>query len=159
MPKRSLMLAGGGVKVAFQAGALQVWLDEAGIEFDHADAVSAACFNLAMWAQGMSGTRIADNWRAFRPLSAVTLNWRELLRLPWAESLLKLDAFRRKVFPTWGLDFAALKASPRLATFNVYNFSRHELRPVPTAEITEDLLIAAASLSLWFPPVRIGGEM
>lgn len=47
MPKCSLMLAGGGVKIAFQAGVLQVWLDEVGIEFDHADAVSAACFNLA----------------------------------------------------------------------------------------------------------------
>ena len=48
---------------AFQAGVLQVWLDEAGLEFDRGDAVSAACFNLAMWAQGMSGTEIADNWR------------------------------------------------------------------------------------------------
>ena len=30
-PKRSLILAGGGIKVAFQAGVLQVWLDEAGV--------------------------------------------------------------------------------------------------------------------------------
>jgi predicted acylesterase/phospholipase RssA len=52
MPKRSLMLAGGGLKIAFQAGVLQVWLDEMGFEFDHADGVSAASFNLAMWAQG-----------------------------------------------------------------------------------------------------------
>jgi predicted acylesterase/phospholipase RssA len=29
--KRSLILAGGGIKVAFQAGVLQVWLDEAGL--------------------------------------------------------------------------------------------------------------------------------
>jgi predicted patatin/cPLA2 family phospholipase len=63
MPKRSLMLAGGGLKIAFQAGVLQVWLDEAGLTFDHADGVSAACFNLAMWTQGMSGRQIADNWR------------------------------------------------------------------------------------------------
>ena len=27
---RALMMAGGGVKVGFQAGVLQVWLDEAG---------------------------------------------------------------------------------------------------------------------------------
>ena len=33
MTKRSLMLAGGGMKVAFQAGVLQVWLDEAGLHF------------------------------------------------------------------------------------------------------------------------------
>ena len=31
------------MKVAFQAGVLQVWLDEAGLEFDRGDAVSAAC--------------------------------------------------------------------------------------------------------------------
>ena len=30
--KRSLILAGGGIKVAFQAGVLQVWLDEAGFK-------------------------------------------------------------------------------------------------------------------------------
>ena len=75
MPKRSLMLAGGGLKIAFQAGVLQVWLDEAGIEFDHADGVSAACFNLAMWAQGMTGTQIADCWRKFRPVAAVKLSF------------------------------------------------------------------------------------
>jgi predicted acylesterase/phospholipase RssA len=81
MPKRSLMLAGGGLKIAFQAGVLQVWLDEAGLEFDHADAVSAACFNLAMWAQGMSGTRIADNWRKLDPVAGVDVNWPQLARL------------------------------------------------------------------------------
>ncbi len=37
MPKRSLMLAGGGLKIAFQAGVLQVWLDEADLRFDHAE--------------------------------------------------------------------------------------------------------------------------
>lgn len=70
MPKRSLMLAGGGLKIPFQAGVLQVWLDEAGIQFDHADGVSVACFNLAMWAQGMSSNQIADNWQGFNPLAA-----------------------------------------------------------------------------------------
>lgn len=36
--RRSLMLAGGALKVGFQAGVLQVWHDEAGgLEFDHAD--------------------------------------------------------------------------------------------------------------------------
>ncbi|MBA3851635.1 MAG: patatin-like phospholipase family protein, partial [Chloroflexi bacterium] len=60
MTRRALILAGGGYKVAFQAGVLQVWLDEAGLEFDHADGASGGNLNLAMWCQGMSGTRIAD---------------------------------------------------------------------------------------------------
>jgi predicted patatin/cPLA2 family phospholipase len=158
MAKRSLMLAGGGVKIAFQAGVLQVWLDEAGIQFDHADGVSAACFNLAMWAQGMSGAQIAENWRNFKPIAAVRVNWRELARLFRAASLFRLDAFRQKIFAEWGIDWGKIRGGGREATFNVYNFSKHELRPVTAPELTEDFLIAAASLPVWFPPVRIDGD-
>lgn len=158
MPKRSLMLAGGGLKIPFQAGVLQVWLDEAGIKFDHADGVSAAAFNLAMWAQGMSGTQIADNWRRFKPLAAVGINWSQLPLLFFAESFFKLDAFREKIFPRWGIDLEKIRANHREATFNVYNFSRHQLRPVATPEITEDFLIATASLPMFFPPVKIEGD-
>jgi predicted acylesterase/phospholipase RssA len=158
MPKRSLMLAGGGLKIAFQAGVLQVWLDEMGIKFDHADGVSAACFNVAMWAQGMSGRQIADHWRNFKPLAAIGLNWRQLLRLFRAESIFTLNAFRKKFFREWGLDWNAIRSSGREATFNVYNFSQHKLRPVTAPELTEDFLIASGSLPLWFPPVRIAGD-
>ena len=158
MPKRSLMLAGGGVKVAFQAGVLQVWLDEAGLEFDHGDAVSAACFNLVMWVQGMSGTEIADNWRNTSPLSEVDVNGPQLARLLYAASLLDLEEFRRRIFPAWKLDWSKIRSSPREASFNVYNFSKHELRPIQAAEMTEDLLVATASLPMWFPPVRIAND-
>ena len=158
MPKRSLMLAGAGLKIPFQAGVLQVWLDEAGIEFDHGDGVSAACFNLAMWVQGMSGTQIADNWRNFKPFSAVDVNWSQLPLLVFAESFFELDAFRKKIFPGWGIDLNKIRASPREATFNVYNFSTHQLRPVTTPELTEDFLIATASLPMFFPPVKIEGD-
>jgi predicted acylesterase/phospholipase RssA len=111
-----------------------------------------------MWAQGMSGKRIADNWRNFNPIAAVGVNWRQLLRLFHAASLLKLDAFRRKIFPAWGIDFEKIRAGGREATFNIYNFSKHELRPVTVAELTEDVLIASSSLPIWFPPVVIGGD-
>ena len=67
MTSRALLLAGGGLKIAFQAGVLQVWLDELRQTFDQADAVSAATFNLAMLCSGQDGTTIADHWRAFRP--------------------------------------------------------------------------------------------
>ena len=152
------MLAGGGVKIAFQAGVLQVWLDEAGLKFDHADAVSAACFNLAMWTQGMTGTRIADNWRNVDPLSEVDIDFRDLAKLLYAKSLFTLDAFRQRVFPAWGIDFKQLRASTREATFNIYNFSKHELTPVEAHELTEDHLAAAGSLPVWFPPVTIDGD-
>src|SRR5437867_2782916 len=81
--KRSLILAGGGIKVSFQAGVLQVWLDEAGLTFDHVDAASG----------------------------------------------------------------------------DVFNFSKKELKVIEPKDMTEDILAACVSLPMWFPPVRIGGDI
>jgi predicted patatin/cPLA2 family phospholipase len=155
--KRALILAGGGLKVAFQAGVLQVWLDEAGLTFDHADGASGGCFNLAMYVQGMSGQRIADNWRQFQPLTGISFNPR-LDRLLFAPSLFTLDAYRGKAFPAWGLDWNAIRASRRSATFNYYNFSRMKLEVAEPAAMTEDKLAACVSLPMWFPPVVIDGD-
>ena len=122
-PRRSLILAGGGTKVAFQAGVLQVWLDEAGLTFQHADGASGGVFNLAMWAQGMTGRQIADNWRNYQPLGAVEPNTRGLMFLPAASSVFKLDRFRKNVLGRWGLDWPAIRGTSRDATFNLYDFS------------------------------------
>ena len=97
MSKRSLILAGGGLKVGYQAGVLQVWLDEAGLKFDHADGASGGCFNLAMSCQGMSGRRIADNWRTLDPFLPVDVNLAGLW--PTAPSLFTHDNLRARVLP------------------------------------------------------------
>lgn len=156
--KRSLILAGGGIKVAFQAGVLQVWLDEAGLRFDHADGASGGVFNLAMLCQGMTGLEIANNWRNMNPREGISVNVKELAKLLYAESLFTLDAYRRHVLPEWGIDWDAIRASKLPATFNVFNFSRKELRILEPREMSEDFLIACVSLPMWFPPVRIAGE-
>jgi hypothetical protein len=80
------------------------------------------------------------------------------VRFLYAESLFDLDAFRHKIFPFWGLDWSKIQSSKREATFNVYNFSKHELCPIVPARMTEDFLAAAASLPMWFPPVHIDGD-
>jgi predicted patatin/cPLA2 family phospholipase len=156
--RRSLILAGGGVKVAFQAGVLQVWLDEAGIAFNHADGASGGCFNLAMYVQGQSGRQIADNWRNLDPLGGLSLNLAQYDRLLFASSIFTYDAYRAKVFPQWGLDWAKIRASQRMATFNHYNFSRFKLEVTEPAAMTEDKLVACVSLPMWFAPVIIDGD-
>jgi predicted patatin/cPLA2 family phospholipase len=156
MTRRSLILAGGGLKIAYQAGVLQVWLDEAGIEFDHGDAVSAATFNLAMWCQGMTGRQIADRWRAFRPLRSIDPNLRGLLT---GESLLTYRRIRRNVFPAFGLDWTAIRTTDRAASFNVYNVSRQRVEVVPPSRMTEDLLAAAGSLPIFFPAVTLDEQV
>ena len=110
---RALILAGGGLKVAFQAGVLQVWLDEAKLTFSHADGRSGGTFNLAMYCQHMSGRQIADNWRNLRPLKGVSPNWRQYLKGPYASSLLTLDGYRRHVFPAGG--WTGSRSVPRTA--------------------------------------------
>lgn len=157
-PRRSLILAGGGLKVAFQAGVLQTWLDEAGLAFDHVDGASGGTFNLAMLCQGMSGTEIADNWRRMNPVDGASVNVRQLGKLAYAESLLTLDRYRKNVFPAWGLDWAAIRTSKLDATFNVYNFTHQRLEVLPPAKMSEDFLAACVSLPMWFPPVWIDGS-
>jgi predicted patatin/cPLA2 family phospholipase len=157
--KRALILAGGGVKVAFQAGVLQVWLDEAGVTFDHVDAASGGVFNLAMMCQGLSGMGIANNWRHLNPRAGISFNAAEFPKLIYAESLFTLDNYRKYVFTGWGLDWEKIRASPLHGTFNVFNFSRKELQVIEPKDMTEDLLVACVSLPMWFPPVHINGEI
>jgi predicted acylesterase/phospholipase RssA len=155
---RSLILAGGGIKVGFQAGVLQVWLDEAGLSFDHADGASGGCLNLAMYCQGLNGTQIADNWRNLDPFTQVDLNWEHYWKLANAPSLFTLDNFRDKVLPGWGIDWGKIRASQRLGTFNICNFSTKEIEVLTNNRMTEDFLIASISLPMWFPPVRINDQ-
>jgi len=156
MAKRSLILAGGGLKVCYQAGVLQVWLDEAQIAFDHADGASGGTFNLSMYCQGLTGTKIADNWRNLDPFLPVDINTSGVW--PFSRSLFTTDSLRSKVLPFWGIDWQKIRQSPRVGTFNVFNFSKKQLEVLPQSQMNEDLQIAAVSLPMWFPPVKINGD-
>ncbi|MDJ0615453.1 MAG: patatin-like phospholipase family protein [Calothrix sp. MO_192.B10] len=157
--KRSLIMAGGGLKVALQAGVLQVWLDEVGLKFDHADGASGGVFNLAMYCQGMSGTQIANNWRNIPILQGMSFNWMQYPKLLYARSILTMDKFRQNVFSAWGLDWEKIRAWKGEATFNVYNFTKHQLEVLTPAQMNEDLLVACGSLPIWFPPVEVNDNL
>ena len=156
--RRALVLAGGGLKVAYQAGVMQVWLDEAGIDMRLATGASGGTLNLAMWCQGYSGQEMADAWRNYRPLSAASVNPRLLFRGPFSPSMLTQKGLRKKVFPAFGLDWHAIRNTDREAAFDVYNFTALEHRSVPADRLTEDLLVSAVALPWWFSPVRIESE-
>lgn len=153
--KRALILAGGGMKIAFQAGVLQVWLDEAGLSFDHVDGASGGTFNLAMYCQGMTGTEIAEAWRRTKPLHGADIDLVSLLR---GDALLSMDRYRSEIFPDWGLDWARIQATAKEATFNVCNFSNYELEVVEPRRMSEDMLVACASMPMWFPPITVDGQ-
>ena len=58
MTRRSLILAGGGMRVAYQAGVIKA-LAEAGIDFDHVDGASGGTINLAMLLSALQFYAIA----------------------------------------------------------------------------------------------------
>ena len=159
MPKRALILAGGGLKVGFQAGVLQVWLDEAGLKFDHADGASGGCLNLAMYCQGYSGKKIADQWRDYDPWLPVDVNLEGPGQFAHSLSYFTHDNFRRNVLTKWGIDWNAIRAGQRLGTFNLFNFSKKRLEVVDQRRAwTRIALVSAVSLPMWFPPVKINGD-
>src|SRR5204862_2715563 len=61
-PRRSLILAGGGMRVAYQAGVLRA-LEEEGLAFFHADGTSGGTINLAMLLSGLTPAEMCERWR------------------------------------------------------------------------------------------------
>ena len=165
VPKRALIFAGGGMKVAFQAGVLQVLLDEAQIEgkpidFEIADGCSGGVFNLAMWCEGRSGKEIADAWRDFPAKRGVGLNWRKYWKLFRADSLLSMDRFRKNILDGhWHLDWDQIRnmgGKPgRVATFNAFDFTHQKLVTREASQVDEDFLVAGVALPGWFPSAEI----
>jgi predicted acylesterase/phospholipase RssA len=156
---RSLILAGGGMKIGYQAGVMQVLLDEAGLQFDHVDATSGGCFNLVMLNSGLSGTQIADNWRRTSPFDAMwpQAPWRYLM--PWRlPSLMTYKRFGAHLLPKWGVDFDTVHASPIEGTYNVFNFSEKRPEILTQREITRDMLFACVALPMFFPAVKENGK-
>ena len=159
MTKRSLILAGGGLKVGYQAGAVQVLLDEAGLEFDHFDATSGGCFNLAMLQSGLSATQVADSWRNYRPITGISMHWPWRYLLPWRlPSLLTYTAYRKRVLKSWGVDFDKIRSSQIDGTYNVYNFTDKRPEVKSGAQLDRELFLACVSLPIFFPAIEHGGK-
>ena len=147
------------MKVGYQAGAMQVLLEEAGLEFEHFDATSGGCFNLAMLQSGRTGAEIADTWRNYWPLSGIGFHWPWKYLLPWRlPSLLTYGRFRRRVLKSWGIDFDKIRGSEIDGTYNVYNFSKKEPVVLTGSDLDQELFLACVSLPIFFPVINYKGE-
>lgn len=156
---RALVLGGGGIKSGYQAGCLQVLLDEARLHFDIIDAASGGCFNAAMICNGMSGTEIAEAWRSMDPFDFISLDLAQICRGPFARSINSSRGLRDRVFPHWGLDFARIRTyAGSSVRFNVFDFTNKRLEVIPHARLDADYLCASVALPMWFPAVRIGTQ-
>jgi len=157
-PKRSLILAGGGMRVAYQAGVLRA-LTEEGIEFNHADGTSGGTINLAMLLSGVTPTEMVERWEtldvhkfvSFMPFAKYTSS-------KGLEAMGDAKGVVDDVFPHLGIDMTKIRSEQRLqGTFNVCNFTRKTSDVVPNTRMNMEYLVAGISLPIFMPPVEIDG--
>ena len=152
--RRSLVLAGGGMRVAYQAGVLAA-LEQAGLRFHHVDGASGGTMNLSMLLGGQDSEEIGQRWRTLRQRDFSTLlPWRDYTRsLRWP-ALGGARGLREKVFPHLGIDPDVIrKATGVVGTYNVCNFADKTAEVVEHPDIDLDLLVAAVSLPVLMPAV------
>ncbi len=155
--KRSLILAGGGMRVAYQAGVLQA-LAEAGLSFHHADGTSGGTMNLAMLLSGLAPSEMVERWRTLDPRDfAGFMPLADYLRGPNLPAMGSADGVVNKVFPHLGIDIARInEAAGMTGTFNLCNFSRKTLETIEHTALSLEWLVAGISLPIFMPAVRKG---
>jgi len=155
---RSLILAGGGIRVAYQAGILKA-MEEEGLTFGHVDGTSGGIFNAAMLASGLSVDQMIEKWRTL-PVGyfASLARFRDYLR-PWKlKGLGDADNIQLKVFPHFGVQLDTIKGLGLPITFSLCNFSNKTIQAVSAKEVDEKHLLAGVSLPILMPALKIGKD-
>lgn len=157
--KRSLVLAGGGMRVAWQAGVVKA-LAEEGLHFDHVDGTSGGILTTAMMLSGVTPDEMIKRWRAVNVRNfSSALPLRDYLKGPWnLPALSDADGIVNKVFPALGIDVERIRTSTLEGSFNVANFTEKRSVALDATEIDADLLAAGMSLPLFMTPLRRDGE-
>ncbi|WP_158800552.1 patatin-like phospholipase family protein [Pedobacter sp. L105] len=157
--KRSLILAGGGVRLAYHAGVL-IALEEAGISFNHVDGTSGGIFGTAMLASGITPKETAVRWRKLNLkgfMSAMPL--KDYLSQHTLSALGSANGIRKRIFPALGINAKKINENTAFdATFNVCNFSKKTIECIDGKAVNEDYLIAGMSLPIFMPAIQINNN-
>lgn len=155
---RALVLAGGGMRVAYQAGAIKA-LHDAGLRFGHADGASGGTINLAALLSGVTPDDLCARWRALPVKKFASLRpageYLHALNLP---ALGDADGMLDTVYPALGIDVARIRAATGIAaSFSVCRFDDKTVVALPHAQLDLERLLAAASLPIFMPAVQAEG--
>lgn len=156
--KRSLVLAGGGMRVAWQAGVLKA-LEEEGLDFDHIDGSSGGILSAGMLLSGLGADEMCQRWSelSVRDFGS-PLPVRDYLRGPWGmPALADRDGLIDKVYPALGIDVDAIRATDKEGTFNVTDFTHKRLLAVEASAIDAELMSAGMSLPIFMTPLHRDG--
>jgi predicted acylesterase/phospholipase RssA len=158
--RRSLVLAGGGMRVAYQAGVLRAFAED-GLRFFHGDGASGGTINLAMLLSGLSVEEMCERWATLDVKDFVSLlPVRRYLRGPTQLAYGDADGLVERVFPHLGIDVDRIRAARGIeGTFNVVDYGTKTNHAIPHTEIDLELLVAGVSLPVMLPPVRARGTL
>jgi len=156
---RALVLAGGGMRVAYQAGAVKALLD-AGLRFSHADGASGGTMNLAALLSGVTPDDLCQRWRDLPVKKFASLRpAAEYLHMANMRGLGDADGMVQHVYPALGIDLDKIRAATGIdATFNVCRFDDKTLVAMPHTQLDQARLVAAASLPIFMPAIEAEGS-
>ncbi len=158
--RRALILPGGGMRVAYQAGAIQR-LHEEGLRFSHGDGTSGGLMNLGALMSGVAPADLAKRWRTLRARGFISpLSLAGYLKFPNLRSFGDFDGITRYIYPHLGIDAdRIIRAEGVSARFNICDFGEKAVVSVPHTEITEAQLLAGMSLPMFTPAVEAKGTV
>ncbi|MEX0927045.1 MAG: patatin-like phospholipase family protein [Dehalococcoidia bacterium] len=159
-PRRALILAGGGIRLSYQAGALRA-LTEQGLCFSHIDGTSGGAVNAAMLLSGLTPEEMCDRWRTLDIRGFLSLMpFENYLRVRNLQALGDANGIVSDVFPHLGIDVEKVNAARGIdATFNVFNYTNKVNEVFTHREMDVDLLVAGMSLPGVLPPVKRGENL
>jgi len=156
---RSLILAGGGARLSYQAGVI-IALEEEGLSFSHFDGTSGGIFNTAMLSSEIEPRDMATRWRKVNVMNFTSLlPFRSYFSKSKFVAFGNADGIINKVYPTLGIDVPKMNANTTIdATFNVCNFSKKTIEVFSNRNVTLQHLVAGMSLPIFMPAVKINGD-
>lgn len=163
--KRSLVLAGGGMRVAWQAGVVRA-LAEEGLHFDHVDGTSGGILTAGMMLSGVSPEDMCRNWSGVNVKdfgSALPLG--DYVKGPWSlPAIGDADGLLGKVFPALGIDAGEIRRRAALpgaveGTFNVVEFTEKRCHAIDARDVDPELMAAGMSLPIFLTPLRREGKV
>jgi predicted patatin/cPLA2 family phospholipase len=159
-PRRALILAGGGMRVSWQAGVLCA-LEERGVQFTHGDGTSGGSMNLAAILSGISPQELSNRWETLEPRQFSSFApLADFFKRSGAMAFGSADGIISEVYPHLGIDIDLIHASKGIeGRFNVCNFTRKVVEPIAHEVVRMEHLVAAVSLPIFMPPVCIDGTM
>ncbi|NHE57545.1 patatin-like phospholipase family protein [Cyclobacterium plantarum] len=156
--RKALVLAGGGIRVAYQVGILKA-MEENGLTFNLVDGTSGGIFNAAMLASGHAVDKMIDKWKSLPIKYFASLARFSDYLTPWKlKGLGDADNIQRKVLPHFEVEVDRINKLDLPISFSLCNFSNKTVQAIPAREVKEKHLLAGVSLPILMPALQVGKD-